>query len=68
MAFFSVNGIAFYQATATVTACTISGDFAETGGGAIVNGGTLTVTDSTLSGNSAGLFGGAIFTSGGAPT
>jgi predicted outer membrane repeat protein len=49
-------------ATLTLAACTLSGNSANTGGGAIENHyGTLTVSSSTLSGNSAPVVGGAIY-------
>ena len=43
----------------TLTACTISGNFAtENGGGLYNDGGTITLTNCTVSGNSASARGG----------
>ena len=58
------------QGMATLTACTISGNSAKSGGGVYTgSGGTTTLTNTTVSGNSAAQNGGGLFTgSGGATT
>jgi hypothetical protein len=51
------GGICNYGGTATVTACTLTGNQADEGGG-LFSSGTLTVSGSTISGNSGGNGGG----------
>ena len=51
------------MATLIITAGTLSGNSASSGGG-IYNNGTLTLTDCTFSGNSAGEYGGGIYNTG----
>jgi predicted outer membrane repeat protein len=50
--------------TLTLTDCTLSGNFANVGGGAIYSTGMLTLTDCTLSGNFTNVRGGGIYSTG----